>query len=166
MVSPKEVKRASNRLENKNIKFRTYLKCHADEKTLDRQFLELHNELFSDYDCSQCCNCCKEYRGSFEEGEEEIAVAANHMKLTLEEFKGRYTEEVNGKYQANKCPCTFLNEEMECILGDAKPESCKKFPYTDQPERLFSLYGVLEFAGVCPVVFEILERLKKIYKFR
>ena len=166
MVSPQEVKAASIRLEDKNIKFRTYLKCHADEETLDKQFLELHNELFADYDCSQCCNCCKEYSGSFDDGEKEVAAAANYMKLSVSEFKAKYIKEINGNYQANECPCTFLSEEMECILGDAKPDTCKKFPYTNQPERLWSLLNVLEFASVCPIVFEILEQLKKIYRFR
>lgn len=165
MLSPKEVKTASNQLENKNIKFRTYLKCHADEEILDRQFLELHNELFADYDCSRCRNCCKEYRGSFD-GEKEITAAANHVKLPVSEFKTKYIEEIYGQYQANKCPCTFLSEDAECVLGDTKPDSCKKFPYTNQPERLLSLAGTLEFASICPVVFELLERLKKIYRFR
>ena len=166
MVSPQEVKAASKRLEDKNFRFRTYLKCHADEETLDKQFLELHEELFAGYDCRQCRNCCKEYRGSFGYGEKEITAAADHLKLPVSEFKAKFIKEIDGNYHAKECPCTFLNKEMECILGDAKPDTCKKFPYTNQPERLWSLLGVLEFAGVCPVVFEILERLKKIYRFR
>lgn len=55
-------------------------------------------------------------------------------------------------------PCDFLNE---CILGEVRPDNCKNYPYTNQPEQLFSLYSVLEATGVCPVAFEIYERLKK-----
>ena len=51
-------------------------------------------------------------------------------------------------------------------LGDCKPESCKKYPYTNQPERLRSLYSVLDTVAVCPVAFEIYERLKKEYGFK
>ena len=29
-----------------------------------------------------------------------------------------------------------------CKLGEYKPENCRKYPYTDQPERLHSLYSV------------------------
>jgi hypothetical protein len=36
----------------------------------------------------------------------------------------------------------------------------------DKPERLFSLLGIVESSGVCPVVFEILEKLKQQYRFK
>ena len=54
----------------------------------------------------------------------------------------------------------------ECRLGDNRPENCKRCPYTDQPERLHSLYSVLEAGEVCPVALEIFERLKREYGFR
>ena len=57
--------------------------------------------------------------------------------------------------------------KMETVnLGDCKPDSCKKYPYTDQPERLCSLLGMLDTISICPVVFEIFERLKKEYGFK
>ena len=46
-----------------------------------------------------------------------------------------------------------------------KPNSCKKYLYTNQPERLHSLLGGLEVIEICPVAFEIYERLKKEYGF-
>lgn len=63
-------------------------------------------------------------------------------------------------------PCDFLEEDGSCKLGECKPENCKKFPYTNQPERISSLYGVLEVVEVCPVAFEIYERLKEEYGFK
>ena len=36
----------------------------------------------------------------------------------------------------------------------------------DQPERLWSLLGMLDTVTICPVAFEIVERLKKEYGFR
>lgn len=50
--------------------------------------------------------------------------------------------------------------------SDFKPESCKKYPYTNLPERLESLYSVLDAVSVCPVAFEIYERLKREYGFK
>ena len=50
-------------------------------------------------------------------------------------------------------------------LEECKPDGCKKYPYTDQPGRLGSLYGMLDAIAVCPVAYEIWERLKKIYNF-
>ena len=41
-----EIKEISAEKLNENYKFRTYLKMHADEKTLDEQFKKLHNKYF------------------------------------------------------------------------------------------------------------------------
>lgn len=38
--------------------------------------------------------------------------------------------------------------------------------YTAQPEQRSGLYGILEEVSVCPVAFEIYERLKKEYGFK
>ena len=54
MVSPDKVQIEAERKEDENYKFRAYLKSHADEDELDRQFLVLHKELFDNYDCSKC----------------------------------------------------------------------------------------------------------------
>ena len=69
-------------------------------------------------------------------------------------------------YQTKHRSCDFLMEDENCRLGDCRPESCKKYPYTDQPERLFSLLGFLDTVSICPVAFEISERLKKEYGFK
>ncbi len=56
MIQPDKVKAEAKKKEDENFKFRSYLKGHADEDELDRQFLNLHKELFADYDCSKCRN--------------------------------------------------------------------------------------------------------------
>ena len=60
MIAPRKVKFEAKKKENENIEFRTFLKCNADEKELDEQFKKLHEELFANYDCSRCRNCCRE----------------------------------------------------------------------------------------------------------
>ena len=50
-------------------------------------------------------------------------------------------------------------------MGDCRPENCKKYLYTDQPDRWASLYSVLDVIEVCPAAFEIYERLKKEYRW-
>lgn len=69
-------------------------------------------------------------------------------------------------YQTRHEPCDFLQEDGNCKLGDCKPDSCKQYPYTDRPERLLSLLSVLDTVEICPVAFEIFERLKKEYGFK
>ncbi len=166
MIHPDKVREAAKKKESENFKFRTYLKGHADEKELDRQFLRLHKKLFMGYDCSQCRNCCKKYKGSIPE--EDIEQDAKYLGVTRNQFIDFFLEkqEWGTGYQTKHIPCDFLQEDSDCKLGDCKPDSCKKYPYTDQPERLWSLLSVLEAVEVCPVAYEIFESLKREYGFR
>ena len=168
MVSPKEVKAKAQRLEDQNYKFRTFLKNRADDDILDEQFLALHNELFMDYDCCKCANCCKTYR--IPVADDEIAKIAAFLHMTENDFSDKYLCSADGgeekPYLLKGKPCSFLKSDGQCLIEGCKPEDCAGFPFTDQPERLSSMLSIIQHAEVCPVVYEILERLKKMYGFR
>ena len=166
MVSPDEIAYAAKRKENKNYKFRVFLKNHANEQELDAQFLRLHNELFTDYDCSKCRNCCKLFHTEI--SVTDIEKSAEHLHLNTDEFIDTYLkQDEHGLYYITKHkPCDFLQEDGECMLGDCKPESCANYPYTNQPERLWSLFSFVQSVAVCPVAYEICERLKIAYNFK
>ena len=154
MILPDKVRAEAKKKENENFKFRTFLKCHADEDKLDRQFLRLHKEFFADYDCSKCRNCCKMYKGSIPV--EDIDRDAQYLEITSEQFIGIYLEKEDYgiNYQTKHKPCDFLQEDGNCKLGDCKPE------------RLSSLLSILDTIEICPVAFEIFERLKEEYRIR
>ena len=166
MLAPGKVEFEAKKRERENLEFRTFLKCNADEKELDEQFFKLHDELFAQYDCNTCRNCCKMYHGSIPE--EDVEKDAMYLGVTATDFAELYLggKDSEGNYQTKHKPCDFLAEDGSCKLGDCNPESCKKYPYTNQPERLWSLYSVLDAVSVCPVTFEIYERLKKEYGFK
>ena len=138
MLPPRKVKFEAKKKEKENLEFRTFLKWNADEEELDQQFLKLHNELFANYDCSRCRNCCKMYRGS--SPAEEVEKDAEHLGIAKEVFIELYLngKDSEGNYQTKHTPCDFLQDDGSCKLGDCKPESCKCYPYTNQPERLWS----------------------------
>ena len=69
MISPKKISAAAAKREDENLRFRTFLKNHADPDELDRQFLALHKELFAGYDCCRCGNCCRAYSTTLTEEE-------------------------------------------------------------------------------------------------
>lgn len=162
MISPQNVSAAAAKREDENLRFRIFLKNHADPNELNRQFLALH-KLFAGYDCCQCGNCCRAYSTTLTE--EEIVNISAYLGLTRQQFLEDYLiRGLNGLELP--APCRFLNDDGKCQLQDCKPGECKGFPYTDRPHRLESLYSVLSAAEVCPVVFEILERLKELYHFR
>ena len=163
MISPKNVRVAAEKREDENLRFRTFLKIHADPNELDRQFLALHRELFDGYDCCQCGNCCREYSTSL--SEDEIVSISAYLGMTRQKvledclIRGRDGLEL-------PAPCRFLDMDGRCRLQECKPEECRGFPYTDRPNRMMSLLSVISAARVCPVAYEILARLKELYHFR
>ena len=81
------------------------------------------------------------------------------------EFARKYLSEDMGDMVFD-APCPMLLPDGACRVQACKPEECRAFPHTDKPDRLGSMLGMLSFASVCPVVFEILQRLKQMYRFR
>lgn len=165
MISPQEVSGAASKKENENYKFRRFLKNHADEKELDEQFLKLHNEIFNRYDCSKCRNCCKMFHAEIPI--DEIERDAQYLGLTTDNFIETYLQKDEhgiGYITKNK-PCDFFVDN-QCLLGECKPESCANFPHTNKPERLWSLLSFIGNVSICPIAYEICERLKQEYNFK
>ena len=90
--------------------------------------------------------------------------------MSVQEFINKYLDEEkgmeDGAYITKDQPCSFLLEDGSCLLGDNKPDNCVKYPYTDQPDKIGSLLSFLETISICPVAYEIWERLKEEYEFR
>lgn len=164
LIQPSQVAAAAEKKEKENMRFRSFLKSHADPYELDLQFKELHKMIFPLYNCNRCRNCCKLLAAQIPE--EDIDRDAAFLNMSREEFIDKYLEHADfGEWIEKHSPCGFLTEAGECTLGECCPENCKKFPYTDQPDRLESLYSVLAAVSVCPAAYEIFEALKELYGF-
>ena len=146
------------------------MKNRADDDELDAQFLALHKELFDGYDCCKCANCCKAYNIVLDN--DEVKRIASFLDLSESDYVAEYLIAADADaddekpYKFKEKPCSFLCDDGRCRIQDCKPDACANYPFTDQPDRLSSMYGVIERAEVCPIVFEILERLKVMYRFR
>lgn len=88
---------------------------------------------------------------------EDLEKDAECLGITKEEFMDSFLslEKIEEAYQTKHRPCDFLQEDGNCKLGDCRPENCKNYPYTNQSERLWSLYSVLDAVEACPVAYEI-----------
>ena len=99
----------------------------------------------------------------------DIETISQHLGQPKDDFINEHLEKSDydeSYYKFNKQPCVFLCADGKCNIYDVRPSECKGFPFIDHPDRLSSLLGVISFAEECPVVFEILERLKNIYNFK
>ena len=163
MIDIKDLAILANRKEKENLRFRSYLKTHADEKELDEKFKKLHDKYFKIYDCNKCRNCCKEIGISMDEY--ELDNICKYLKIDKNKFVKENLNEHYEEYYFKEHTCKFLDENNNCKIEKCLPRTCKEYPYTNKEERLFSLYSIIANASVCPVVYEILEELKKEYNF-
>lgn len=148
MINPSLVRSSATKLEDENYKFRRFLKSHANEEELDKQFLDLQNELFANFDCGSCRNCCKDCSPVLKE--DEIEPVSDFLKISKDDFITQYTENNCGECQLKGIPCEFLASDNTCRIEACKPQCCKEYPHTDKPGRLWSLLGIVESASVCP----------------
>jgi len=164
VIKPSEIKEMYQKVADRNEKFRRFLKNNAVDYELDAHFLRLHTKLFSGYDCCNCNNCCKLYDIMVDKN--DIKVISEYLGLPENDFIGKYLIAHEEDYIMKDKPCCFLNADGKCGIYESRPSVCREFPHTDKPYRLYNMYGILSFSEECPVVFEIIEQLKKIYNYR
>lgn len=164
MILPSELKEYAKQHKEENAAFRIFLRENADPKELDQQFKRYHSEIFAEYNCDDCMNCCKELTPLYRQ--EELEKLAKEGEMEVEDLLELCERVDYDAYQLlDEKSCPFMTEHG-CKVASCKPEHCKEFPYTDQPDRKESLLGMLSFLPVCPVLYEIYDRLKKDYNFK
>jgi len=164
VINPSKIKKVYQEVAEQNEKFRLFLKKNAIDYELDAHFLRLHNEIFAQYDCCKCTNCCKLYDILVDKN--DIETISQYLGLSENDFIEKYLIVHDEDYIMKDKPCCFLNADGKCRIYEIRPSVCREFPHTNKPYRLYNMCGVLSFTEECPVVFEIIERLKKIYNYR
>lgn len=159
MLPPSKLQKAFKRVEEENWMLRAFLKGQ-DPDEVDNIVHNLHKELFEGCDCIACSNCCKAIAPIVKGN--EIKVISAQLKLTPAEFKSKYLIKTNEGFIINKKPCPFLTENG-CSIYEHRPGNCREYPFTHKKEIWTRLINLVENCAVCPVVFEIFERLKKHY---
>lgn len=150
----------ARKVEDENYIFRTFLKGQ-DSQELDMIVNELDKELFDKIDCKTCSNCCKVISPALYD--DDIQRISSYLGISDEEFKREYLKESQGNLVFKSNPCRFFSEEG-CTIYEKRPLVCREYPFTHQEDIVFSLYNLIGNCKICPVVYEILEKLKVIYK--
>lgn len=153
----------SQNTEQENITFIEFLR-QENGFELDNKVKELNKIITPKIDCTTCGNCCKTLLINVTDNEANNL--ANHLQLTRKQFDEKYIEKgSNGMMIMNTVPCSFLKEN-KCTVYEHRFEGCKEFPAMHLPnfkERLFTTF--MHYAR-CPIIFNIIEQLKKDLKFK
>lgn len=157
----------AERKEEENWKFRQFVKfeCKLDEKEIDRQVWETTKRVWADIDCTACANCCREVRPTF--SDKEVSRLAERLGMTQEEFGCAYLErrkEGDNPWQTRTSPCPFLKDNR-CSVYEDRPADCKGYPYLYEPEFSSRTMGMINRTFTCPIVYEVLEELKRSWGF-
>lgn len=143
-------------LENRK-KYQRFLR-RPDKNKLLKQLPALHEDAFARISCLDCAACCKNYSPRFKTP--DIKRIAKHLKMKESAFIDQYlTLDAEGDYVLQSKPCHFLSADNSCSIYDVRPSDCARFPYTDEDVFFKRVNLTLTNAGICPIVFDVLEKL-------
>ncbi len=147
----KESKKFLSKLKNKK------------PKDLDKIVKDLHDEYSSKIDCLLCANCCKSLGPGITQ--KDIDRISKHLGLSQDKFIDKYLRiDEDNDYVFKEMPCPFLMSDNYCLIYDYRPKACAEYPHTDRRKFHQILNITLKNTITCPIVFEIVEDLKKYYK--
>jgi len=148
---------------DENFQFRTFLKGQDPDK-IDRIVHQLNWEVSSQIDCTKCGNCCKSLKPGITQN--DLEVLSKQLNMTTEQIVENYTETNDfGELFFRHAPCKFLKDK-KCTIYEDRPEACRSYPHLHKDEFTFRLFGVIQNYSVCPIVFNVFEKLKDELNFR
>lgn len=155
------VRALSREKEDENWAFRSFLKeSDTQSEEIDRIVHKLYKEVSVKIDCTRCANCCRELRPLLDD--EDIERMSTSLSLSTAHAKKRYLANAKaepGRFVFREKPCPFLNEDI-CALWESRPKDCVSYPHLDKEGFVFRLTSVVQNCSVCPIVFNVYERLK------
>jgi len=156
-----QIQRASVAKEDENDAFRTFVKLEVElsDRRLNTLVSETTAQVWKHIDCRTCANCCRTRHPVFTRT--EVQRIAAHLGLTLEEVRSRYltSDAETGRYITRELPCPFLDGNL-CGIYEVRPAVCADYPHLQRNLRS-RLWQVIDNATTCPIVYNVVERLKK-----
>lgn len=147
--------------EKENLDFRFYLKIHdLSSEKIDAIVHRILAEVVQKIDCTKCGNCCEKIQPILDD--EDIVTFASGLMMPENKFRAQYLTRDKNIHPSSifkALPCPFL-EAQKCSNYDSRPKECRSYPHLHKTDFTSRLYGVLQNYGICPIVFNVLERLK------
>ena len=160
MLNQEQFRLQSKNKEQENRKFLNRLK-KKDFRRVDDLFHHYHEEVFEEMDCLTCANCCKTTSPIFYQN--DIERVAKSLRMKPGDFIEKYLRiDEDNDFVLKSSPCPFLDSENYCTVYDDRPKACREYPHTDRKKMVQITELTLRNTMVCPAVFEIVERLKKV----
>ncbi len=135
-----------------------------DDAALDSLVSRIAEEVAAAVDCTQCGNCCRMPIG-LEPGDVPGLAAALGVtpQVAIERLVDHEGGQPLGEWAVMRgVPCPLLRDspgDARCTIYPHRPAACRAYPALVPDFRW--LYDVLAAdAGLCPIVYNVIERLK------
>jgi Fe-S-cluster containining protein len=143
---------------DENDRFRTFLQT-INNQGLDQAVHELNDKIAPKIDCTQCGNCCKSLMVLIDN--QEADALSTHLHQTRASFDAQHLEKgSNGLMIMNTMPCHFL-QNNKCSVYEYRFAGCKEFPAMHMPHFRRRLFTTFMHYDRCPIIFNVVEELKK-----
>lgn len=133
---------------------------HKPPVDLDNKVRSLQKEFFKTINCLDCARCCKELGPRI--SDKDISRISAYLKIKPSQFSSLYLKiDEDGDYVFKRMPCPFLLSDNFCSIYKVRPSACSDYPHLDR-NRIHQVLDIsLKNSFICPVVFEVLESLRK-----
>ncbi len=129
-------------------------------KKLDRIVHDFHNREFEQIDCLECANCCKTISPAMHES--DLRRLGQVLKMKTADLISEYLIlDEDEEYVFRLTPCPFLGSDNYCSIYESRPKACRKYPHTDRKRFHQILDLTAKNSIICPVVFNIIEKIRK-----
>ncbi len=159
-TDPKVVAELAAERQEQNWRFRTFLKnLELDSEELDAIVHRHYEDVASQIDCGACGNCCRVILPMLQAS--DVARLACGLNLSESQLVDRLlvSGDEENTFTFNKKPCPLLSGNR-CTAYTSRPENCRSFPHLHKENFVFRLIQAVENGSICPIVFNVLERLK------
>jgi len=128
---------------------------------MDLKVHSLHETISERTDCLTCANCCRALGPCITD--KDVDRISKTLRMKSSEFINKYLKiDEDGDMIFQSMPCTFLGADNFCSIYEVRPKACREYPHTDR-KRFYQIYNLsIKNASTCPIVFEVLEELKKL----
>lgn len=147
--------------EREDARFAEHVKTRLNlsNADVDSVVRETTDAVWAKLDCLDCGNCCKQLQIVVDE--RDLQRLAKRLGVSAGDVRTKYVARAeDGTLHFRSSPCPFLGEDNACGVYEDRPQACRDFPYLHAGNFRSRVYVTWENAALCPIAFNVWERLK------